>query len=189
MGILVLNQKRIFDQLDQLDKKVQRKVVRKATNAAGKVVLKEAQREAGSLRVTGFLRRSLKSVTRSRKGWTTVRVGQRKQNQFKARSVSRVKGKNLSQIQRKGNAVPIWWLERGTKPHQIRAWVRASDGTTKPLAFQVGRRTATKSGLAFAQRVDHPGTRAVRILGKTARRSRSAAAQAYASTAAREMRS
>lgn len=181
MGIVVENEKRIFEQLGQLDRKVQRRVVRKATVAAGRVVLKEAQRQASSVRVTGFLRRSLRSVPRSRQGITTVRVGQRKQNRFKARKSTRSRGRNLSQLQRQGKPIPIHWIERGTKAHRINS--RGS-----PLAFQVGRRTRGNNGLAFARFVRNPGMRPRRILGRTARLSRRSASAAWAETAAREMR-
>lgn len=166
---------RALAQLRQLDKKVQRTVVRKATTAAGKEVFNETRRAAQAVKQTGFTARSMKTVTQSRAGKTTVRVGQAKQRTFKARKSNRVKGKNLSQIQRAAKPVPIHWIERGTKAHIVRA------APGKRLVFQVGRRTKFKSGLAFAVQVQLPGMKARHLLRGSARRSQSRAAAAFTS--------
>ncbi|HBE69448.1 MAG TPA: hypothetical protein DDW52_14990 [Planctomycetaceae bacterium] len=182
-SIQVLNEKAVIGQLRSIERKVQRKVVRKATNAAGREVLKTTKRNAQAVKQTGYTARSLKSVTRSRKGYTNVRIGQAKRKQFKARKSLRARGRNLSQVQRAGKPVPIHWLERGTKPH----FIQAAPG--KRLVFVVGRRTKYRRGLAFAKRVLVPGMRAQGILRKSARQSRRRAAAIFVSVAASEMKS
>lgn len=173
----VLNAAQITSQLHSIDQKLTKTTIRKATNAAGKVVLNTTKREAQSIRVTGFTGRSLKSVSKSKSGTTTVRVGQAKQKTFKARKSPRVKGRNLSQIQRAGKPVPIHWIERGTKSHTISAAGKGnkrtySDGSNV-LVFRVGRK------LIFAKTVRVPGSRPRRLLERSARISKSASAQAF----------
>lgn len=179
----VLNSAAVMSQLLTVDKKVQNKTVRKATTAAGKVVLKESQRTARSFKQTGYTARSLRSVTSSRKGTTTVRVGQSKQKRFKARKSPRLKGRNLSELQRAGKPVPIHWIELGTKAHVV----RAQPG--KRLVFIVGRRSKYKSGLAFATQVRIPRTAPRSILRTSAVRSKAAAAAAFESVVEAELRS
>ena len=180
-SISVENEAAVIGRLQVIERKVQRKVVRKATGAAGKVVLKTTKTNARAVRQTGYTARSLRSVTRSRNGFTTVRIGQARSKTFKARKSNRVRGRNLSQIQRAGNPVPIHWLEYGTRSH----FVQAKPG--RLLAFRVGRRTKNRNGMAFARRVHIPGMRPKRILSKSARQSRRRAAGAFTTTVASEL--
>ncbi len=122
-------------QLRQLEKKVQNRVVRKATSAAGKEILTEVKRSVALFKVTGYTARSMKSTISSRKGRVLVKIGQVKQKKFKLRVKRRFKGQNLSNIQRSGQPVPIHWLERGTKPH----FIAAPKG--KLLTFQASKAT------------------------------------------------
>lgn len=169
------NQEALVRQMDSLRSSLQRRIVRRATTAAGKITLKETQRQASTARVTGFLRRSLRSEAKSSRGRTTVKIGQQKQKQFKARKTTRVKFKNLSQIQRAGKPVPIHWIERGTKPHLIRA------KRVRIMAFQVSRRTRRSSGMAFAKFVRHPGMRPTWLLARSQRLSQRPAMTAFQS--------
>lgn len=180
-SVTVDNAERVIASLQRIDRKTQRKTVRRATTAAGKVTHKTTQRNARAVKQTGFTARSLKTVTRSRKGFTTVRIGQAKRRKFKARKSNRARGRNLSQIQRAGQPVPIHWIERGTKAH----FVQAKRGGV--LAFQVGRRTKKRSGLAFVSRVRVPGMRPRHLLRKSARQSRRLAAQAFITTVATDL--
>jgi len=173
--IEVENADQIVAALGSLEAKVRRRTVKASVRAAGKVTFKTAQRVARSQKVTGFFARSLKQDVRTKKGRTTVRIGQAKQKQFKARKTTRAKGKNLSQIQRAGQPVPLHWRERGTKRHRITA---RKGGV---LVFRVGRKTA------FTRQVSNPGTRPQQILARTARRSRREAAQAFETAAANEI--
>jgi len=171
--IEVQNVDKVLGQLRQLDQKVQNRTIRKATTAAGAQVLKETKASAQQVKQTGFTARSIRNVVKSRRGLTTYRVGQAKQRTFKARKSTRVKGRNLSQIQRAAKPVPIHWIERGTKPH----FIRAKPG--KRLVFVVGRRTKFKRGLAFATQVFSKGMKPRHVLRTAARRSRSKAASAF----------
>ena len=176
VAVEVVGEERVLEQLRSLDKKVQTKTVKNATNAAGKVVLKTTQGNARSIKQTGFTARSLRSVSKSKKGTTTVRVGQAKPKKFKARKSSRAKGRNLSQIQREGKPVPIHWIERGTSPHEV----RARDG--KRLVFVgSGRKTKRNRNLIFARKVRLPGMPAKHLLDNSARQSQRAAASAFTS--------
>jgi hypothetical protein len=180
------NAPQVLAELRAVDRKVRNRTVRRATVAAGKEVLTEVKRQADSIRVTGFTRRSLKSLSKSKSGSTTVRVGQEKQKQFKARKTTRAKGKNLSQIQRAGKPVPIHWIERGTSPHTFSAAGKGnkrtySDGSNV-LVFRVGRR------LVYARTVRHPGNRGLRILERSGRAASSKAAAAFISTAKEDLR-
>lgn len=163
-----------MEQLRKLDRKVQNRVVRRATQASGKEVLSEVKRTATSFRVTGFTARSLKSTITSRKGRVVVRIGQRRQSTFKLRKRNRIGTRNLSNIQRAGRPVPIHWLEEGTKPH----YVVAPKG--KRLVFLTGRRTRRNRALAFAKVVFMPGMKPKNLLRGSARRSRRRAAEAFA---------
>lgn len=174
----------ILAQLRTLDKKVQTKTVRKATNAAGKVVLKATQANARAIKQTGFTARSLKSVTKSRKGTTTVRVGQQKQKKFKARKSNRAGGRNLSQIQREGKPVPIHFIELGTKPHIIRA------AAGKRLVFVgKGRKTKRNRNLIFARVVRNPGSKPRLIMRASARQSQRPASAAFTAIVRTELAS
>lgn len=177
--IVVDNANRVEAQLGRLETKVRRRTVKAAVRAAGKVTYKEAQRIARAEKVTGFFARSIKQDVKTKRGRTTVRIGQAKQKQFKARKTTRAKGKNLSQIQRAGKPVPLHWLEGGTKRHRIRA--SGTLGRSHLLAFRIGRKTA------FAKEVSNPGMRPKHILRRTARRSRTASAKAFENTVAQEI--
>lgn len=172
-AITVENERQVLAQLQAIDRKVQRRTVRRATTAAGKVALNESRRQATTTQVTGFFRRSLTTKSKSKKGRTTVYVGQAKQKSFKARKSTRVKNKNLSQIQRGGKPVPIHWIERGTKPHIIRA---RGGGR---LVFQTGRRTRGNRALAFAKQVRNPGMKGRDLLLRTAKIVRTPARNAF----------
>lgn len=173
--VRVANEEQVVRQLGTLRDSLQRRIVRRATTAAGKLALKETQRQANTARVTGFLRRSLRSETKSSRGRTTVKIGQEKQKQFKARKTNRVKSKNLSQIQRAGQPVPIHWIERGTQPHLIRA------KRARIMAFQVGRRTRRSSGMVFTKFVRHPGMRPTWLLARSQRLSQRPSLAAFRS--------
>ncbi len=161
-------------QLQQLDKKVQNRTIRKATQASGKEVLDEVKRTSASFKVTGFTARSLTSTIKAKKGIVTVKVGQKKQKKFKLRKRNRIGNKNLSNIQRSGRPVPIHWIERGTKPH----FIVAPKG--KRLAFQVGKRSKKNRALAFAKVVFARGMKPKHLLRNSARRARRKAAEAFA---------
>ena len=164
--IEVENADQVAAQLAGVTTKLRNRTVKRAVTAAAKVTYKEAQRVSRTEKVTGFFARSIKLDTKTRRGKTTAKIGQEKQRTFKARKSLRAKGKNLSQIQRAGKAVPIHWLERGTKPHTISA-------AGNKLAFRVGRK------LVFAARVSNPGTGPKRILERTANNSRNSSAEAF----------
>lgn len=164
-----------MQQLRALDRKVQNRVVRKATAAAGKEVLTEVKRTVAVFKVTGYTARSMKSTISARKGRVLVKIGQAKQKKFKLRTKRRSKGRNLSNIQRAGRPVPIHWLERGTKPH----FITAPKG--KRLYFQIKNRTRSSSGIISKRSVFSPGMRAKSLLRGSARRARGRAAAAWIS--------
>lgn len=176
--ITVDNAGAVIKQLAEVDRKVRNRTVKRATVAAGKETLARAKIVASQAKVTGFFGRSLKQINKTKAGRTTARIGQEKQKSFKARKSTRVKGKNLSQIQRAGKAVPIHWLERGTKPHTITAAGRGNTRTyssgSNVLAFRIGRK------VIYSRSVRNPGSGAQRILERTARGSRRKAAAAFA---------
>ena len=175
--IEVENADQVAAQLAGVTTKLRNRTVKRAVTAAAKVTYKEAQRVSRTEKVTGFFARSIKLDTKTRRGKTTAKIGQEKQRTFKARKSLRAKGKNLSQIQRAGKAVPIHWLERGTKPHTISAAGKGNTRTyssgSNQLAFRVGRK------LVFAARVSNPGTGPKRILERTANNSRNSSAEAF----------
>lgn len=160
-------------QLAAVDRKVKKKTLRKATTSATKVIHKQARVLAP--RVNGFFRMSLRVVVRMQKDGTVVgRVGQEKNKRFTRK---KYKGSNLNQ---RGYAARVWWLEGGTKRHTITP-------SGKALAWSTGRRKGSKGQTRFAGRVNHPGARAQRILASAGRSSGSAAAEAFNSTVATEL--
>lgn len=162
-----------LSQLRAVDRKVRKKTLRKATTAATKVVHKESRRLAP--RSNGFFRMSLIVVVRMQKDQTVVgRVGQAKNKQFKRK---RYKGSNVN---RKGYAARVWWLERGTRRHAI------TPGG-KVLAWTSGKRKGSKGQARFARKVNHPGMQGKHVLEESARASKTAAANAFNSTVATEL--
>lgn len=158
-------------QLRAVERKVQKKVLRKATRAAGKPVHEEARRLAP--RVNGFFRMTLKLVVKSGKQAVYARIGQEKNRQFKRK---RFKGSNIN---RRGYAAPIWWIERGTKRHAIVA--------DKTLAWSSGRRKGSKGKMNFAKKVNHPGMRAKNLLERAGRAASGRAATAFNNVVRDEM--
>lgn len=171
------NVREVLSDLRNVDRNVRNRTIRKATNAAGRVVLKETQRQVGAMRVTGYTRRSMKSVSKSKNGVTTVRIGQSKTKSFK---VKKRRSGNLSQIQRAGKPVPIHWIERGTRAHKITPKNRV-------LAFQARKRTRGDSGMVFTRIVNHPGMRERRPLERAAKQSQSEAGRAFNNAAAEDL--
>jgi hypothetical protein len=186
--ITATNADAVLSQLAATDRKVRNRTVRRATNASGKVVLAQVRQLAEARKITGYTKRSLKSVSKSKSGETTVRVGQEKQRQFKLKKSTRIRNKNLSQIQRAGKPVPIHWLERGTKPHTITAAGKGNSKTysagSNVLAFRVGGR----KGVVFARTVKNPGMQAGRILERSVKISQGKAAVAFLNVVKEDLR-
>lgn len=153
----------LLSQLKGLERKISRKIIKKATVAAAKVVAPEVKRLLP--RGTGFLRRSIKVVTKAKKGFATSRIGQEKGRKF---NVKKAKG---SQITRGGKAAPIWWIERGTKAHTITA------PTGKRLVWTAGR--GKKATLIFAKSVRIPATKAQMVLARAQRAKKAAMGAAF----------
>lgn len=162
----------VLGQLRALDRKVKRKIMRKATNAGAKELHKEARRLAP--RTNGFLRMSLKVVIKAGKNAVFAKIGQEKNKQFNRK---RFKGSGLN---KRGYAAPIWWIERGTKRHAILASKRA-------LAWTAGKRKGSKGKPIFAKSIKHPGSRAQRLLERAGRMGGPAAARIWMSTVSAEM--
>jgi HK97 gp10 family phage protein len=164
---------RTLEQLRAVDRKVRKKSLRKATTAATKVIHKEARRLAP--RANGFFRMSLRTIVRMQKDGNVVgRVGQEKNKQFKRK---RYKGSNVN---KKGYAARIWWLEGGTRRHAI-------NPTGKVLAWTSGKRKGSKGQARFARKVMHPGMRGLQVLQKAMRAGGPAAANAFNDTIASEL--
>jgi hypothetical protein len=172
-----------FKALSQLDDKASRKALRPAVQAVAKLNLDELKRL--SPRSTGAFKRSLMVVTRKPRPngkSITCLVGQRKQ-----RKVGKTSRKAIgvgSQITRAGKAVPIHFLDRSTKAHQIKpssnrvirfpGLTRASSGGIR--VTRAGKITATKgknkAGFIFAKIVNHPGTQPQYLIAKTSKNTR-----------------
>ncbi len=160
-------------QLDAVDRKVRKRVLRRAVTAATKVVHKEARRVAP--RSNGFFRMSLRTLVRMQKNGTVVgRVGQEKNKRFNRK---RFKGSNVN---RRGYAARVWWIESGTKRHAILPSGRV-------LAWLTGKRKGRKGQTVFARKVMHPGTRGQAVLEKAAGASTTTAATAFNDAAATEL--
>ncbi len=162
----------VLGQLRALDRKVRKKVIRKATSAAAKLIHKEARRL--SPRNNGFLRMSLIVVIRSGKSVIFARIGQEKNKKFKRK---RFKGSNIN---RRGYAVPLHWIEDGTKSHRIAA-------SGKALSWTAGKRKGSKGRAVFAKSVRHPGTRPGKLLERSGRLASPAAGRAFLDIARDEM--
>lgn len=173
ISMVIADVNRTLEQLRSVDRKVRKKTLRKATTAATKFLQKEARRIAP--RANGFFRMSLRTVVRMQKDGTVLgRVGQEKDKRFNRK---RFKGSNVN---RRGYAARIWWLESGTKRHAIKP-------SGKVLAWTTGQRKGSKGKARFARKVEHPGSRAQHVLEQSARLGKSAAADAFNSTVATEL--
>lgn len=179
--VLVVNERKIVAQMQALDRRTQRTVVRQATNAAGKATFSIVKRNARAIKQTGFTERSLRRTSRSRKGTTTNKIGQLKKKTFKPRKTTRSRGRNLSQFQRAGKPTPIHWIEEGTVPHIVRA------RPGKFLVFPVRRGRGNRLGLVFTKRVRNPGMRAKHLLRRSARQAQRPAALAFAAVVRQTM--
>ena len=161
-------------QLQALERRVKKRIVRRATTAATKAVHKEARRIAP--RANGFFRMSLRTVVRMQKDGSVLgRIGQQKNKQFKRK---RYKGSNLN---RQGYAARIWWIERGAKRHAI------TPNSGKYLVWTTGQRKGTKGQARFALKVDHPGMKGKRVLETAGRTSRTTAAAAFADVVTKDL--
>ena len=163
----------VLGQLRAVDRKVKRKILRKATTAAAKELHAEARRL--SPRVNGFLRQSLKVVVRSGKSAVFAKIGQEKNRKFKRK---RFKGSNIN---RRGYAAPIWWIERGTKAHEIRPI------SGKAVAWSAGKRKGSKGKMIFARSVRNPGMKAGRLLERASRIAGLRASRVWFRVAAEEL--
>lgn len=160
-------------QLRNVDRKVRKKSLRKGVTAATKVLQKEARRLAP--RANGFLRMSLRTVVRMQKDGSVVgRVGQEKNKRFNRK---RYKGSNVN---RRGYAARIWWIESGTRSHRI-------EPSGKVLAWRAGGRKGTKGKAVFSRFARHPGSRARHVLERSARAGKLAAADAFNQAVSLEM--
>lgn len=161
-------------QLKAVDNRMQSRAVRRATAKVGDLVLNQAKQDARAIKKTGFTARSLRKAARMRKGVMTVKVGQEKRKLFKAPKKTVRNGNNLSQIQRAGKPVPIHWIERGTKPHVVKA------KSGKLLVFMLkGSSRGKRKRLVFARSVRSPGMRPRRLLEKAAKKTQSQAARIW----------
>ena len=179
-----------FKALSALDDKASRKALRPAVQDVAKLNLDEMKRL--SPRNTGAFKRSLLVVTRKQRPngkSVTCLVGQRKQRKSGKTSAKGIaKG---SQITRAGMAAPIHFLDRTTKPHQIKpksqrlirfpGMVRATSGGIR--ATRAGKITATKgkmkAGFIFSKIVNHPGTTAQYLIARTSQNTKSKASGVF----------
>ena len=168
----VVGAETVLAQLHALDRKLKKKILRKATTAAAKELHKESRRLAP--RNNGFLRMSLKVVVRMGRKVVFAKIGQEKNKQFKRK---RFRG---SGINRRGYAAPIWWIERGTVRHAMAATGRA-------MAWATGKRKGSKGKMIFAKRVQHPGTRAQRLLERSRNMGGPAAGRAFVAVCRNEL--
>ncbi len=154
----------VLAELATFSAKIQTRHLRPAVNAAARIILAEVKRQAP--RGNGFFRRSLIVVVKQRGGFVKAQVGQATQPKTYKRK--RISG---SQINRKGYAAPIHFIEAGTKPHLIQS-VRAP-GKRSALAFGKGKQRT------FRTAVSHPGTKANNVLERAARTAAPAAGAAF----------
>lgn len=162
----------VLGQLQAVDRKVRRRILRKATTAAAKEVHAEARRLAP--KANGFLRTSLKVNVKAGKKAVFAKIGQEKNRQFKRK---RFKGSNIN---RRGYAAPIWFIERGTTGHTITP-------AGKALAWSAGKRKGSKGTMIFARSVRHPGARAQHLLERAGRIAGLRAARIWFHVAATEL--
>lgn len=154
---------RALDMIANAEKKTSRKALRAGVRASAKVYL-DAVKRMMPRGETGLLRRSIAM----RSGGSRAAVGQRKR-----RYKERKKG---SQINRKGYAAPIHFIERPTKSHRIKAL------RILHKAMKIGRGKGAKIRAA----VNHPGTKAALVLPRARRASQSAAKSAFTIAVYRE---
>lgn len=172
--IEVEGQREITAQLRGLDRKVRKKVLRKATSAAAKELHKEARRLAP--RQNGLLRMSLKVQIKSGKTAVWGKIGQEKNRQFKRK---RLRGSNIN---RRGYAAPIWWIESGTKAHRIEA-----PTGKRGLAWSTGKRKGSKGTLIVRRSVKHPGMRGQQVLERAGRHGAPAAGSIWRAIVTEEL--
>lgn len=195
---IAIDAKDAFVALDALDDKASRKALRPAVQAVAK--LNQDEMKSLSPRSTGAFRRSLIVVTRkpSKSGKSiTCLVGQRKQRKA-GKTTKKAIGVG-SQITRAGKAVPIHFLDRSTKPHQIKpskgsirfpGLTRTSSGGIR--VTRAGKFTVTKSkvkgGFIFAKIVNHPGTQPQYIIARTSQRTRSKSSGVFSSVVLQQIK-
>lgn len=162
----VTNERIVLQSLDNVEKKVRKKLVRKGTVAAAKIVQKEVKRLAP--RTNGFLQRSIKVVTSAKQGIVTSRIGQEKGRKFKRKKIGG------SAMNKKGYAAPIYWIERGTKAHPI------VPDNGKVLAITGKASKGKKAGITFTRKARHPGSKAQKILERAEHTKKAACKAAFA---------
>lgn len=163
-GIYVENVGTVTYQLRELERRVRTRTIKNATRASAKILLAEARRLAP--RRNGLFRRSIVLTVRSRGARVVARIGQKKDY--------RSKRKNLrgSNINRRGYAAPIWFIEQGTASHTIRPSKKGG-----VLAITTGK--GKKAQVRFTRVVHHPGIKAQHVLDRARRAGQRAAAQAW----------
>jgi hypothetical protein len=161
----------VHARLQELDRTVKVRTLKTATRSACKVILTTLRRTAP--RGTGLLRRSMGMNVRVRGAQVTARVGQKQD--FRAKKGAK-KGSNIN---RRGYAVPIHMVERGTKPHMIKPTAG------KLLAWSKGK--GRKAQTTFARSVQHPGLKPMAILDQARRASQRPAAEAWYEAVRKEL--
>ncbi len=172
MRIEVEGQEAITNQLKALDRKVRKKILKRATTAATKELHKEARRLAP--RKTGMFRMSLKVQVKTGKSAVFGKVGQEKKRKFNRK---KPRGSNIN---RRGYAAPIHFIEMGTKQHEIK-------GKDKPLAWSTGKRKGKKGTMIIRRSVKHPGTKGQQVLERAGRLGGPVAAQVWRSIIVEEL--
>lgn len=155
--------------LETIRGSVARRALRKGVFRAGSETLVSAKVAAPKGR-TGQFRRSLskKDIRYSAQGAYVSIVGQRSRR-FTARQVAtanRKTGLISKGISGRGQAPPIHFIEKGTKPHAIRA------KNKKLLRWNIIAGGVRLRTARVAEAVKHPGTRGTGFIAKTEQRMR-----------------
>jgi len=160
----------------QLDKKIRRKVTRKAVNASIRPAVKAMR--ATAPKQTGLFRRSLTHKVKAyKKGGVMVAIaGQRKAGSTKAFDRAALKARSDPRrggLSGQGKVVPIWLVENRIKPHPIKA--RAADDMRGGILVfkRYGRLIRTKQ-------VNHPGRAGLRFMSRAAIATRSQSLRDFA---------
>lgn len=145
--------KQVVQAINQFEKRVRKRVMRKAVNAGANPLVKTSRQMAPV--GNGTLKRSLTKVIRSYKSGATIMaiIGQDKRVQ--AKSI-----KHKGGISGSGKVVPLHLVENSTNPHMIKG----------PVAIR------TPGGrVVVVQNIKHPGTTGQHFVAKAARASEQAA--------------
>jgi len=166
-------EKELLRKMQQLPRRVAKRVLAKAVRAEARPFVKAARRLAPKRNRIFY--RSLELVIRRYQGAVFAAVGQNTAKVIRKRRIKHGGG-----ISGRGDVVPLHLVDQPTRPRRIAPKTR-TDGRRGVLRFTVS------GSPVFARSVRHPGTRGARFMARAAAAARAEGVSAFASKFATEL--